>query len=53
MSRVDSNASWLKTRNVGRPAWIAVVSRTTYDLTDGKNQIIEHISIDKGVGAAT
>ena len=29
------------------------MSRTTYDLTDGKNQIIEHISIDKRVGAAT
>ena len=29
-----------------------VMSRTIYDLTDGKNQIIEHISINKGMGAA-
>ena len=29
------------------------MSRTTYDLPAGKNQIIEHISIDKGVGAPT
>ena len=30
-----------------------MVSRTTYDLTKNKNQIIEHISINKQVGAAT
>ena len=35
------------------PAWNRVKSRTTYDLTDGNNRIIEHITIDKGVGAAT
>ena len=43
----------MKTTDIGGPAWKAVVSRTTYDLADDKNQIIEHISIDKGVGAAT
>ena len=35
------------------PAWNRVKSRTTYDLTNGNNSIIEHITIDKGVGAAT
>ena len=35
------------------PAWNRVKSRTTYDLTDGNNRIIEHITIDKGVGAVT
>ena len=34
-SRVDFNASRFKTTDVGGPAWKAVVSRTTYDLTDG------------------
>ena len=50
-SRVDSNALRFKGTDIDGPAWNAVVSRTTYDLTDGKNQIIEHISIDKGVRA--
>ena len=29
------------------PAWNTVISRTTYDLTNGNNRIIDHIIIDK------
>ena len=42
-----------KGTDIDGPAWRTVVSRTTYDLTNGNNRIIEHISIDKGVGAVT
>ena len=52
-SRVDYNATRFMTLDIGGPAWKTVVSRTTFDLTDGNNQIIEHISIDKGVGVST
>ena len=37
---------------IGGPAWKTVVTRTTYDLTDGNNQIIAHISTDKGAREA-
>ena len=52
-SRVNFKASRFKETDIDGPAWRTVVSRTTYDLTNGNNCIIEHISIDKGVGAAT
>ena len=51
--RVDYNASRFKGTDIDGPAWKTVVSRITYDLTDGNNQIIEHISVDRVVGAAT
>ena len=51
--RVDYNASRFKGTDIDGPAWKIVVSRTTYDLTNGNNQITENISIDKGVEAAT
>ena len=38
------------TTKLGGPAWKSVISRTTYDLSSGK--IIEHLNIDKSVGAA-
>ena len=52
-SRVDLKASRFKGADIDGPAWRTVVSRTTYDLTNGNNLILEHIRIDKGVGAAT
>ena len=52
-SRVDYNALRFKGTDIDGPAWKTVVRRTTYDLTNSNIQIIEHISIDKGVGATT
>ena len=51
-SRVDFKASRFKGTDIDGPAWRTVVSRTTYDMTNGNNRIIEHISKDKeGRGA--
>ena len=51
-TRMDYNAARFKTTDGDGPLWKDVVARTTYDLTGGNNQIIEHIKIDKSVGAA-
>ena len=52
-SRIDKKAARYVTTDIDGPPWKDVVSRTTYDLTGDNNRIIEHITIDKGVGAAT
>ena len=49
--REDKGVSSYMTTKLGGPAWKNVISRTTYDLSSGR--IIEHLNIDKSVGAAT
>ena len=52
-SVVHNKATCFQETDFDGPAWNTVTSRTTYDLTSGNNRIIEHITIDRGVGAAT
>ena len=50
-SREDRDVKRYMTTKTGGPAWNNVVSRTTYDMLTGR--IIEHLNIDRSVGAAT